>query len=39
VIPGVTEAIEAKDAARAGQQLGVLAQALDKAAHRLDTAP
>jgi N-acetylated-alpha-linked acidic dipeptidase len=38
VIPGVNEAIEAKDAPRAAQQLGVLTQALDAAAHTLDTA-
>jgi N-acetylated-alpha-linked acidic dipeptidase len=35
VIPGVNEAIEAKDAARAAQQLTVLAQALDRAAQTL----
>jgi N-acetylated-alpha-linked acidic dipeptidase len=35
VIPGVNEAIEAKDASRAAQQLGVLAQCLDKAAQTL----
>jgi len=39
VIPGVNEAIDAKDSTRASQQLGVLTQALDKAAHQLDTAP
>ena len=38
VIPGVNEAIDAKDANRAAQQLGVLAQALDHAAHILGTA-
>jgi N-acetylated-alpha-linked acidic dipeptidase len=38
VIPGVNEAIEAKDAGRAGQQLTVLTQALDRAAHTLETA-
>jgi N-acetylated-alpha-linked acidic dipeptidase len=39
VIPGVNEAIDAKDAPRAAQQLTVLAQALDRAAHTLETAP
>jgi N-acetylated-alpha-linked acidic dipeptidase len=38
VIPGVNEAIEAKDAARASAQLQVLAQALDKAAQTLESA-
>jgi N-acetylated-alpha-linked acidic dipeptidase len=38
VIPGVNEAIDAKDAARAAQQLGVLAQALARAAQTLDSA-
>jgi N-acetylated-alpha-linked acidic dipeptidase len=38
VIPGVNEAIDAKDAARASQQLVVLAQALDRAAQVLDSA-
>jgi N-acetylated-alpha-linked acidic dipeptidase len=38
VIPGVNEAIEAKDAARAASQLGVLAQALDRAAQTLESA-
>ncbi|MGA2050750.1 MAG: M28 family metallopeptidase [Terracidiphilus sp.] len=38
VIPGVNEAIDAKDANRAAQQLTVLTQALDHAAHTLDTA-
>ena len=38
VIPGVNEAIDAKDANRAAQQLTVLTQALDRAAHTLDTA-
>ena len=38
VIPGVNEAIEAKDAARASSQLGVLAQALDRAAQTLESA-
>jgi N-acetylated-alpha-linked acidic dipeptidase len=36
VIPGVNEAIDAKDAARAGQQLTVLTQALDRATQTLD---
>jgi N-acetylated-alpha-linked acidic dipeptidase len=39
LIPGVNEAIDAKDLSRATQQLTVLAQALDRAAHTLDTAP
>ena len=39
VIPGVNEAIDAKDANRAAQQLAVLAQALDRAAHTLNPAP
>ncbi|HEY1901223.1 MAG TPA: M28 family metallopeptidase [Terracidiphilus sp.] len=39
VIPGVNEAIDAKDAPRAAQQLTVLTQALDRAAHTLETAP
>lgn len=38
VIPGVNEAIEAKDAGRASAQLGVLAQALDRAAQTLESA-
>jgi N-acetylated-alpha-linked acidic dipeptidase len=38
VIPGVNEAIDAKDQPRAAQQLGVLAQALDRAAQTLDSA-
>ncbi|HUB29565.1 MAG TPA: M28 family metallopeptidase [Terracidiphilus sp.] len=38
VIPGVNEAIDAKDAARAIQQLGVLTQALDRATQTLDSA-
>ena len=38
VIPGVNEAIEARDAARAQAQLGVLAQALDRAAQTLESA-
>ena len=37
VIPGVTEAVQAKNAERAGQQLGVLTEALDRAAHTLGT--
>jgi N-acetylated-alpha-linked acidic dipeptidase len=39
VIPGVNEAIDAKDASRTAQQLKVLTQALDLAAHTLETAP
>jgi N-acetylated-alpha-linked acidic dipeptidase len=39
VIPGVNEALDAKDASRAAQQLTVLTQALDRAAHTLETAP
>jgi N-acetylated-alpha-linked acidic dipeptidase len=39
VIPGVNEAIDAKDSARAAHQLAVLTQALDRAAHTLDPAP
>jgi N-acetylated-alpha-linked acidic dipeptidase len=38
VIPGVNEAIDAKDVGRAAQQLTVLTQALDRAAHTLDAA-
>ena len=38
VIPGVNEAIEAKDSARAVAQLGVLAQVLDRAAQTLESA-
>ena len=38
VIPGVNEAIDAKNAERASQQLTVLAQALDRAAQTLDSA-
>jgi N-acetylated-alpha-linked acidic dipeptidase len=38
VIPGVNEALDAHDEARAAQQLGVLAQALDRAAQTLDSA-
>jgi N-acetylated-alpha-linked acidic dipeptidase len=36
VIPGVNEAIDARDAALAVQQLNVLSQALERAAHTLD---
>ncbi len=36
-IPGVNEAIDSKDANRAAQQLGVLAQALDRATHTLES--
>lgn len=39
VIPGVNEAIDAKDLSRAAQQLTVLTQALDRAAHTLEMAP
>jgi N-acetylated-alpha-linked acidic dipeptidase len=39
VIPGVNEAIDAKDLSRATQQLTVLTQALDRAAQTLQTAP
>jgi len=35
----VNEAIDAKDAGRAAQQLTVLTQALDRAAHTLETVP
>ena len=38
VIPGVNEAIDAKNASLAAQQLQVLTQALDRAASALDTA-
>ena len=38
VIPGVNEAIEAKDSGRASAQLTVLAQVLDKAAQTLESA-
>ena len=38
VIPGVNEAIDAKDAPRAARQLSVLTQALDRAAQTLDSA-
>jgi N-acetylated-alpha-linked acidic dipeptidase len=38
VIPGVNEAMDAKDAARVRQQLEVLAAALNRAAQRLDSA-
>jgi N-acetylated-alpha-linked acidic dipeptidase len=37
-IPGVNDAIDARDASRAVQQLAVLAQALDRAARILDSA-
>ena len=39
VLPGVNEAIDAKDAALAAQQLTVLTQALDRAAEVLNMAP
>lgn len=39
VIPGVNEAIEAKDAGRANQQLGVLTDALNRAAQTLNAIP
>jgi N-acetylated-alpha-linked acidic dipeptidase len=38
VIPGVNEALDAKDLTRAAQQLGVLTQALDRAARTLEGA-
>jgi N-acetylated-alpha-linked acidic dipeptidase len=38
VIPGVNEAIEAKDSGRASSQLAALAQSLDKAAQTLESA-
>jgi N-acetylated-alpha-linked acidic dipeptidase len=38
VIPGVNEALDAKDQGRAAQQLEVLAQALERAARTLDAA-
>ncbi|MGA8670385.1 MAG: M28 family metallopeptidase [Terracidiphilus sp.] len=38
VIPGVNEAIDAKDAERGSQQLSVLTQALDRAAQTLESA-
>jgi N-acetylated-alpha-linked acidic dipeptidase len=38
VLPGVNEAIDAKDQGRAAQQLTVLAQALNRAAQTLDSA-
>jgi N-acetylated-alpha-linked acidic dipeptidase len=38
-IPGVNEAIDARDSKRAALQLAVLAEALDRAAHTLDPAP
>jgi N-acetylated-alpha-linked acidic dipeptidase len=39
VIPGVNEAIDAHDAARARQQLTVLTQAIDRATRTLQSAP
>jgi N-acetylated-alpha-linked acidic dipeptidase len=39
VIPGVNEAIEAKDAHRASMQLGVLTGCLERAARTLESAP
>jgi N-acetylated-alpha-linked acidic dipeptidase len=39
VIPGVNEAIDAKDLSRASQQLTVLTRALGRAAQNLETAP
>jgi N-acetylated-alpha-linked acidic dipeptidase len=39
VLPGVSEAIQAHDAAQAAQQLTVLTQALDRAAQTLEAAP
>jgi len=39
VIPGVNEALDAKDATRAAQQLTVLTHSLDQAAHTLESAP
>ena len=39
VIPGVNEAIDAKDSSLAAQQLAVLTKALDRAARTLDSAP
>jgi N-acetylated-alpha-linked acidic dipeptidase len=38
VIPGVNEAIDAKETARAQQQMGILASALDRAATVLESA-
>jgi N-acetylated-alpha-linked acidic dipeptidase len=38
VIPGVNEALDARDPARAAQQLTVLAQALARAAQALESA-
>jgi N-acetylated-alpha-linked acidic dipeptidase len=38
VLPGVNEALDAKDAVRAAQQLTVLTQGLEKAARVLDGA-
>jgi hypothetical protein len=37
-LPGVNEALDAKDRERAAQQLAVLTQALDRAARILDSA-
>jgi len=39
VIPGVNEALDAKDTPRAAQQLTVLTQALDRATQALDSGP
>jgi N-acetylated-alpha-linked acidic dipeptidase len=39
VIPGVNEAIDARDSNRAARQLAVLTQALGRAAQSLDSAP
>lgn len=39
VIPGVNEAIDTHDGPRAAQQLAVLAQALERAAHTLESIP
>jgi N-acetylated-alpha-linked acidic dipeptidase len=39
VIPGVNEAIDAKDATRTRQQLQVLAEALNRAAQTLSAVP
>jgi N-acetylated-alpha-linked acidic dipeptidase len=38
VLPGVNEALDARDIHRAAQQLDVLTLALDRAAHALDAA-
>jgi len=38
VIPGVSEAIDARDASRAAEQLLVLTRALDRAAQTLEGA-